>query len=80
MKAHHVPGPLQRQSQAHLKLHFDTARVRDEVLRHVPASIRMRILKHNYSAFLNEPYLFMGTSNLFKVRLIRSFSMRQRLL
>jgi hypothetical protein len=67
MTAHHVPAPLQRQSQAHLKLHFDTARVRDEVLRHVPASIRMRILKHNYSHFLSEPYLFFGTSDIFKV-------------
>ena len=42
--------------------------VRDEILRECPASIRMKIQKHVFSKWVNTPYLFQGTSQVFRVR------------
>ncbi|CAI7879775.1 unnamed protein product, partial [Closterium sp. NIES-53] len=66
MRAHVVPSSLQEQVQAHLKLHFDTAEVRDDVLLHCPSSVRTLVKRHVYSRFVNSSYLFAGTSNVFR--------------
>ncbi|CAI5522579.1 unnamed protein product, partial [Closterium sp. Naga37s-1] len=66
MRAHVVPASLQEQVQAHLKLHFDTAEVRDDVLLHCPSSVRTLVKRHVYSRFVNSSYLFAGTSNVFR--------------
>ncbi|CAI5516498.1 unnamed protein product [Closterium sp. Naga37s-1] len=67
MRVHVVPASLQEQEPEHLRLHFDTAEVRDDVLLHCPSSVRTLVKRHVYSRFINSSYLFAGTSNVFRV-------------
>lgn len=69
MKAHRISSDVQSQLRAHLKLHFETSEVRDDILMQCPSTIRMRIMKQVYSRWVNMPYLFVNTSQVFRDQL-----------
>eukprot|EP00850_Spirogloea_muscicola_P000952 SM000003S11197 [mRNA] locus=s3:1523673:1529570:+ [translate_table: standard] len=70
MKAHNVPLVLQQEMRAHLRLHFETSELRDDILRQCPVTIRGRIVRQVYAKHIARPYLFKGTSDLFKDQLV----------
>eukprot|EP00850_Spirogloea_muscicola_P007210 SM000036S13254 [mRNA] locus=s36:140081:146191:- [translate_table: standard] len=70
MKAHNVPSVLQQEMRAHLRLHFETSELRDDILRQCPVTIRGRIVRQVYAKHIARPYLFKGTSDLFKDQLV----------